>query len=141
MPEPRVQFRARQGAPVGVRLAFAAFELKLVDGRSVLEGGVSYPDGVYNLYDRYYGSVECEAWNDAEGAEGTCLVICNSMGRPLKEPIASNYRHTVFRDPDNDVQDMTLQELIDAYDPDDVVFITTPGYTFLKTTNPDFFEL
>ena len=109
---------------------------------SYLEGDVSYPDGVYNLYDKYYGSVECEAWNDAAGAEGTCLVICNSMGRALKEPIASNYRHTIFRDPDNNVQDMTLQELIDAYDPDDVVFITTPGgYTFMKTTNPDFFDL
>ncbi len=105
------------------------------------DGDVSYPDGVYNLYDKYYGSVECEAWNDAEGAEGTCLVICNSMGRALKEPIASNYRHTVFRDPGNDAQSMTMQELIDAYDPDDVVFITTPGYESMKTKNADFFDL
>ncbi len=69
------------------------------------------------------------------------MVICNSMGRALKEPIASNYRHTVFRDPGNDAQSMTMQELIDAYDPDDVVFITTPGYESMKTKNADFFDL
>ena len=124
-------------------LRWEGFLYKSKEGEryAYLGGAVSYPNGVYNLYDKYYGSTNCEAWNDAEGAEGTCLVICNSMGRALKEPIASNYRHTVFRDPLNNVQDMTLQELIDAYDPDDVVFISTPGYESMKTKNPNFFEL
>ncbi len=124
-------------------LRWEGFLFKSKEGErySYRDGNVSYLDGIYNLYDRYYGSVNCEAWNDADGADGTCLVICNSMGKPLKEPIASNYRHTVFRDPLNDTQSMTMQELIDAYNPDDVVFITTPGYAKMKGTNAGFFQL
>ena len=121
---PQIEWTYQKGA-AGERDAFLA-------------GEASYEGNVFNLYDAYYGSVDCEALNRAEGAAGTCLVFCNSMTRPLKGYIASNYRRCVFIDPDNGTVDKPIQQVIDEVAPDDVVFIMTPGFRGANENNPDF---
>ena len=113
---------------------------KSAEREAFLSGDKTYKKGSYWLYDLYYGSVNCESRNNRNPNGRDCLVICDSMARPLKNYIASNYSHTVFRDPCNDAQDLSFQEMIDEFKPDDIIFIVSPGFASVKAKNPDFFS-
>ena len=104
------------------------------------KGEPLFMDGSYMVYDRYYGSSYCEAINEEADNERICLVVCNSMIRPIKEAVASNYYQTIFVDPSNYLVAQTFQGLVDKYAPDDVVIFGLEGRTIAQKS-PNFLSV
>ncbi|MGI6221350.1 MAG: hypothetical protein ACOYIP_05735 [Coriobacteriales bacterium] len=126
---------------------FSSIEWKNKKGETVpcgkrdeyLTGSNPYSEKpIYNVYDSYYGSSNLEALNHGDNNGKTCLVICSSYTKALKNHIASNYKRTIFVDPMNGKATRSMSDYIENEDVDDVVIqIASTSYGKLKQNSPD----
>ena len=111
---------------------FSHLVVRDADGKEVLRGarnqiaaGVKPSNwgGPYDGYDSWYGPSGEFVYTNEDGGNGkTCLVVGLSYEKPIDPYIASNYQTTVCLDVVNVGTRKPLQEYLDEYGVDDVVF-------------------
>lgn len=103
-----------------------AEEMEVLRGaRNQIAAGVE-PEmwgGPYDGYDSWYGAAGELVYENGEGGNGrTCLVVGLSYEKPIDPYIACNYETTVCLDVVNVGVQKHLEEYLDEYGVDDVVF-------------------
>lgn len=127
---------------------FSYLEWKTLEGKhatygkrdAFLAGEYSFgEDPVYNVFDTYFGSATVQANNKGPNNGKRCLVICVSFARPLKGYIAQNYAQTVFVAPSINPVDISLKDLIDQGNFDDVIIqLAEYSYAGMNKVSPNF---
>lgn len=93
-------------------------------------------------YSTYYGPFNGLIVNEGSNNGKTCLLIGDSLTHCLKRYIAANYAKTYSVLPGNFATHLSLEEMIELYEPDDVIFITQAmKYQVIATMSPEFIGL
>ena len=93
-------------------------------------------------YSSYYGPFNGLIVNEGANNGRTCLLIGDSLTHCLKRYIASNYAKTYSILPGNSTTHMALEDVIEAYSPDDVIYITQSlKYQSIASASPEFIGL
>lgn len=111
---------------------FSHLSVRDADGKEVLRGARNQIaagenpktwGGPYDGYDSWYGSAGELVYANLDGGNGkTCLIVGLSYEKPIDPYIASNYKTTVCLDVVNVGTQKPLQDYLDEYGVDDVVF-------------------